>query len=65
MLNAELEERVALRTSELVRAEADRHAMETELRQAERLQTVGQLTSGIAHDFGNLLAVIVGLCRDG
>ena len=59
-LNAELEDRVSQRTSELVRAESDRRALETELRRAERLVTVGQLTSGIAHDFGNLLAVIVG-----
>lgn len=59
-INAELEERVSRRTSELVRAEADRRALEGELQQAERMQTVGQLASGIAHDFGNLLAVIVG-----
>jgi len=59
-LNASLEERVSKRTSELVRAEADRRALEAELRQAERLQTVGQLTRGIAHDFKNLLAIIVG-----
>jgi signal transduction histidine kinase len=60
ILNAELEERVSKRTSELVRAEADRRALEAELRQAERLQTVGQLTRGIAHDFKNLLGIIVG-----
>src|SRR5215472_3556889 len=59
-LNASLEERVSKRTSELVRAEADRRALEAELRQAERLQTVGQLTRGIAHDFKNLLGIIVG-----
>ena len=58
--NAQLEERVSRRTSELVRTEADRRVLEAELRRAERLVTVGQLTSGIAHDFGNLLAVIVG-----
>ena len=59
-LNAELEERVSRRTSELVRAEADRGALAAELEHAERLQTAGQLASGIAHDFGNLLSVIVG-----
>jgi PAS domain S-box-containing protein len=59
-MNAELEERVARRTGELVRAEAERRALETQLQRAERMQTVGQLTSGIAHDFSNLLSVIVG-----
>jgi PAS domain S-box-containing protein len=60
VLNARLDERVSKRTSELVRAESDRRALEAELRQAERLQTVGQLTRGIAHDFKNLLGIIVG-----
>jgi PAS domain S-box-containing protein len=59
-LNAELDDRVRQRTSELVRAEEDRRRLEADLRRSERMQTVGQLTSGIAHDFGNLLAVIVG-----
>jgi signal transduction histidine kinase len=60
VLNSKLEERVTQRTSELVRAEADRWALETELREGERLQTVGQLTSGIAHEFRNLLGIIIG-----
>ncbi len=59
-VNAELDDRVIARTTELVRAEADRRVLETELRQTEQLQTVGELTSGIAHDFGNLLAIILG-----
>jgi two-component system, cell cycle sensor histidine kinase and response regulator CckA len=46
--------------ADLVRAESERRALETELQRAERLQTVRQLTSSIAHDFSNLLAVIVG-----
>lgn len=59
-LNAELDERVRQRTSELIRAEDDRRQLEMDLRRSERMQTVGQLTSGIAHDFANLLAIIVG-----
>jgi PAS domain S-box-containing protein len=36
----------------------DRKAMEETLRQAEKMEVMGQLTSSIAHDFGNFVNVI-------
>ena len=53
---------VALETANqgLTEQIAERQRIEATLSQMQRLEAVGQLTSGVAHDFNNLLTVILG-----
>ena len=63
---AELERRVAERTRELEEANArlrremeERSRVEEELRRTQKLDAVGRLAAGVAHDFNNLMSVVL------
>jgi PAS domain S-box-containing protein len=49
--------------TERTRAEEERRRLETDLQQARKMEAVGTLAGGVAHDFNNILQVVLGYAQ--
>ena len=58
-LNRKLEQRVEERTKELFQETAERKETEEKLHRAEKMEALGLMASGVAHDLNNILSGIV------
>lgn len=57
-LNATLEQKVADRSTKLIRAQEALQEAQAQFYQAQKMESLGALAGGMAHEFGNLLAVM-------
>lgn len=60
ILNAKLKDRVAEQTAELVRTIDQRERLQDQLLQSQKMESLGTLAGGVAHDFNNILNLILG-----